>query len=87
MAPVRPASRPEPGRSVAPEPARPQLAAPEPAGSEPARSRGPGANAVGRVTAASTLWLLVAIVVLFAAAVVLLAVTVRGLCVTAALPS
>jgi hypothetical protein len=42
---------------------------------------------VGRVTAASTLWLLVAIVVLFAAAVVLLAVTVRGLCVSTALPT
>ncbi|MDT7685031.1 MAG: hypothetical protein QOG57_5341 [Pseudonocardiales bacterium] len=54
---------------------------------EPARSRGSGANAVGRVTAASTLWLLVAIVVLFAAAVVLLAVTVRGLCVSTALPT
>jgi hypothetical protein len=42
---------------------------------------------VGRVTATSTLWLLVAIVVLFAAAVVLLAITVRGLCVSSALPT
>jgi hypothetical protein len=39
------------------------------------------------VTVTSTLWLLVATVVLFATAVVLLAVTVRGLCVSTALPT
>jgi hypothetical protein len=72
---------------MAPESVARESVAREPMAPEPARSRGSGANAVGRVTAASTLWLLVAIVVLFAAAVVLLAVTVRGLCVSTALPT
>ena len=35
----------------------------------------------------STLWLVAAIVVLFTAAVVLLAITVRSLCLTTALPT
>jgi len=47
---------------------------------------GPG-DGGGTVSAASTLWLLAAIVVLFATAVVLLAITVRSLCLTTALPT
>ncbi|HTF46098.1 MAG TPA: hypothetical protein VK735_01490 [Pseudonocardia sp.] len=46
----------------------------------PEDSRGPTATGAVGVTAASTLWILAGIVLLFAAAVVLLAVTVRSLC-------
>jgi hypothetical protein len=46
----------------------------------PRDAPGPTAKDAARITPASTLWLLAGIVLLFAAAVVLLAVTVRSLC-------
>jgi len=63
------------------ESARP-VAGPGPARAarNPADPPGPSASGAVGITAGSTLWLLAGIVVLFAAAVVLLAVTVRSLC-------